>query len=33
MKDIRLGDLNLSEESRNIIEFLAKKRAMNCCAL
>ena len=43
MEDIRLGDLNLSsEESRSIIEFLAKKeilitinvsRAMNCGAL
>ena len=30
MKDIRLKDLNLSsEESRNIIEFLAKKRNIN----
>ena len=30
MEDIRLGDLNLSsEESRNIIEFLARKRNVN----
>ena len=30
MEDIRLGDLNLSsEESRNIIEFLARKRNIN----
>ena len=30
MEDIRLGDLNLSsEESRSIIEFLAKKRNIN----
>ena len=30
MEDIRLRDLNLSsEESRSIIEFLAKKRNIN----
>ena len=44
MENLNLADLNLSlEESRNIIEFLAKKkeilrtinvsRGMNCCAL
>ena len=44
MEKLNLADLNLSlEESRDIIEFLAKKkeilrtikvsRAMNCCAL
>ena len=44
MENLNLADLNLSlEESRDIIEFLAKKkeilriinvsRAMNCCTL
>ena len=43
MENLNLADLNLSlEESRDIIEFLAKKRniknlnisrAMNCCVL
>ena len=43
MENLNLADSNLSlEESRDIIEFLAKKeilrtinisRAMNCCAL